>query len=150
MADNNAKRIRFNYLEGAFYFPSRLQLKALLIGLFHNEGHKVKMINYVFCSDAYLLAINREHLKHDTLTDIITFQYSQPDEPLLSEIYISLDRVKENAGSYATTFQDELRRVIIHGALHLCGYSDKTKKAQLNMRAREDHYLSLFVPRETK
>lgn len=150
MAKPDIKRIRFSYYDRSFYFPERSQLKANLIALFHKEALEVNAVNYNFCSDSYLLKLNITHLNHKTLTDIITFQYSSSKEPVLAEIYISIDRVKENARLYNASFLDELRRVIVHGALHLCGYADKTSKEALLMRTKENFYLECFVPRETK
>lgn len=121
--------------------------KHLVISWFSSalkkERKKGGEISFIFCSDEYLLQINRQHLKHDYYTDIITFDYSVKD--LLSgDIYISIDRVKENAGTYNVTFQQELLRVMIHGVLHLCGYKDKTTRDARLMREKEDYYLSLW------
>ncbi|HBK72240.1 MAG TPA: rRNA maturation RNase YbeY [Flavobacteriaceae bacterium] len=107
-----------------------------------NESYNEGDINYVFCSDEYLLEININHLNHNTLTDIITFNYNLGKQ-INTEIYISIDRVKENAESFNNTFTDELHRVIIHGILHLCGYKDKTQEEKSLMREKEDYYLSL-------
>lgn len=106
------------------------------------EGKSVGEISYIFCSDKYLHKINLEHLDHDTFTDIITFNYCEEDL-INSDIFISIDRIKENAISFKTTFDDELCRVIIHGILHLIGYDDKTDEDKLMMRAKEDFYLTL-------
>src|SRR5438045_9002892 len=116
MANPGIKKIRFFYFDRSFYFPGRNQLKASLIKLFQVEGIKLNTTNYNFCSDQYLLKINIIHLKHKTLTDIISFQYSTPAEPVLAEIYISIDRVKENARLYKTRFLNELYRVMLNGA----------------------------------
>src|SRR5215203_5691172 len=139
------KKIRFNFLDADFYFPRRTHLKQFLLGIFKSEGLSVDAINYIFCSDQYLLRINRTHLHHDTLTDIITFQYSLPDEPVLSDIYISIDRVSENAMTFQVAFLEELYRVMFHGALHLCGYTDKTKTNIKKMRAAESKYLIKYM-----
>lgn len=100
-------------------------------------------ITYIFCSDNYLHKINLEHLQHDTFTDIITFNYCI-EETINADIFISIDRVKENAVSFNNTFQNELSRVIIHGILHLVGYDDKSKLDKETMRSKEDFYLSLL------
>lgn len=105
------------------------------------ENCKEGEINYVFCTDNYLHDINVKFLDHDTLTDIISFDYSVGKE-LHGEIYISVDRVKENAADFDVAFEDELSRVIIHGILHYCGYKDKTTEDAELMRAKEDHYLT--------
>lgn len=135
-------RINFHYLVPSFYFPARSKTKALLHDLFKEEGFTVQSVNYIFCSDEYLLAINQAHLNHDTYTDIITFQYSGPSEAVLSDIYISVDRVKENSKNFKTPFVRELSRVILHGALHLCGYKDKTPSQIQEMRSKEEFYLN--------
>ena len=108
-----------------------------------NEGKSIGDINYVFCSDEYLYKINLEHLKHNSYTDIITFDYCF-ENVISSDIFISIDRVKDNAHSYNTTFQNELSRVMIHGVLHLIGYDDKTDSQKEMMRSKEDFYLSLL------
>jgi len=143
--------IHFHFLTQPFFFRRRKELKIFLLGLFKKEGKKIKDINYIFCTDKYLLSLNKTHLKHNTYTDIITFELSPKNENLIADIYISVERVKENAQSFVTSFEKELHRVIFHGALHLCGYTDKTKKQSQLMRLKEDENLGLyFVPRETK
>lgn len=107
------------------------------------EGYSLDELNYIFCSDKYLLGLNNHYLNHDEYTDIITFDHSFSKKSLNGEIFISIDRVKENTKTYKTSFRDELHRVMIHGVLHLCGYKDKTKVLQLKMRSREDYYLNL-------
>jgi len=139
--------IQFHYLDTSFRFPGRQQLKVFLLDLIRKEGEAVNHINYIFCTDDHLWEINRQYLKHDTYTDIITFHLHNKGEPLLSDIYISIDRVKENALLLNQPFQRELHRVIFHGALHLCGYTDKTKASQAEMRAREDWYLKKYFSR---
>lgn len=97
---------------------------------------EIGFVNFIFCSDNYLLDINRTYLHHNYYTDIITFPYK--DEPLESDIYISIDRVRDNARNFNVSFNSELRRVMAHGILHLCGFSDKSEKAQELMREEED------------
>jgi rRNA maturation RNase YbeY len=138
------QKIHFHYLVPPFHFPDRTKLKAFLLRLCKKEGAAVRQVNYIFCSDAYLLDINVRYLKHDTLTDIITFQLSEKDEALVSDIYISINRVRENARQFTTTFQKELHRVIFHGALHLCGYKDKTQEQSRLMRKKESFYLNAW------
>jgi len=121
----------------------RTRLKAFIESIFRREKKKLKSINYVFTSDQQLLKINREYLNHDYFTDIISFDLSE-GIATNAEVYISVDRVADNAKRIDTTFQSELHRVIFHGALHLCGYSDKTKKDVLVMRQKEDSYLALY------
>ena len=107
-----------------------------------NESKTLGEISYIFCSDEYLNKINIEHLDHDTYTDIITFNYCEGDL-INSDIFISIDRIKENAISFKNSFEDELSRVIIHGILHLVGYDDKTDDEKVVMRSKEDFYLTL-------
>ena len=150
MAEKLEQRIQFHYLVRRFYFPDRLRLKAFLAILLKKEGRHLDHINYIFCSDDYLLEINKEYLKHDTYTDIITFELSSKGEPLIADVYISIERIRENARTFGVSFLNELHRVIFHGALHLCGYGDKTNKARDTMRRLESSYLDrYFVSRAT-
>jgi probable rRNA maturation factor len=107
------------------------------------ERSSIEEINYVFCPDSYLLTLNQGFLKHNTLTDIITFDNSEGRGSLEGEIYISIDRVKENAAKYNVSFDDELCRVMIHGVLHLLGYKDKKPSEKALMRKKEEACLSL-------
>jgi len=101
-------------------------------------------LTYVFCSDDYLLDINRNFLQHDYYTDIITFDLSENNKQTIAEIYVSLDRIKDNAKTLETSPKDETLRVIFHGALHLCGYKDKSKADIKTMRAKEEYYIGLY------
>ena len=103
-------------------------------------------ISYVFCTDDYLLEKNIAYLDHDTLTDIITFDLSENEKELNAEMYISIDRIKENAGSLNIPYQEELHRVIFHGILHLCGFKDKSKEDVLLMRQKEQECLNQYTP----
>ena len=117
---------------------------------FGEVGRTIEQINYIFCDDAYLLEINQQFLQHDTLTDIITFELGPKSQPLISDVYISVERIKENAKLFKVKFERELHRVLFHGALHLLGYKDKTRADQEKMRAMEDAFLSeYFVSRNT-
>ena len=107
-----------------------------------SENHRLKLLNFIFCSDAYLLNINKEYLNHDTYTDIITFDNSDVEKEIAGDIFISIDRVEENAKELELDATEELHRVIIHGTLHLLGYSDKSKTLKAQMTDKEDHYLS--------
>lgn len=120
--------------------PNKRKIRELIELIFRKEKQKLGSLHYIFCSDEYLLQMNRDFLKHDYYTDIITFDLSS-DEATEGEIYISLDRVKDNALSFSQSYYKELLRVIIHGALHLCGYKDKTSNDVKMMRKIEDHYL---------
>jgi probable rRNA maturation factor len=149
MQARDEHKVRFHYQEVSFGFGHRRLLKQFILKIFKKEGRPVSGLDYIFCTDAYLLQMNETYLGHDTYTDIITFDLAGPGEPALAEIYISIDRVKENAVLFKASFKLELLRVIFHGALHLCGYKDKSKKDIRQMRKREDYYLALFVPRGT-
>lgn len=109
------------------------------------ENGKKEHINFIFCDDAYLLNINKEYLQHDTYTDIITFDLSTKPNQLLADIFISVERVAENAEKFKIDYEQELRRVMVHGVLHLLGYKDKSKKDQEHMRAKENEYLQKFI-----
>lgn len=108
------------------------------------ENCRLSFLNYIFCSDSYLHQINLEYLNHDTLTDIITFPYAAPPE-IAGDIFISIDRIRENADHLQVNFTDELHRVMIHGILHLCGYGDKTPAQKKEMTAKEEEALRLFI-----
>lgn len=137
-------KIRFHYLDVQFSFRQRSRRKEFLLSIFRREKKLVDSINYIFCTDEYLLSINQQYLKHDTYTDIVTFEISEPGAPVLSDIYISIDRVQENARLLEVTFTTELLRVMIHGVLHLCGYKDKSSVDKKVMTSKEDFYLKLL------
>lgn len=122
----------------------RSRLKDFLPLIFKKEKKQLAEIQYIFCSDDYLLGINKQYLDHDYYTDIITFDLSEPGKPINAEIYISVDRVRDNARSFGTSLKKELHRVIFHGALHLCGYRDKKQQEEQVMRKMEDQYLALY------
>ena len=108
-----------------------------------SENKKLGEINYIFCDDEYLTKINIEFLNHDTLTDIVSFDYSVGNE-INGDIFISIERVKENASVFNVSFNEELKRVMVHGLLHYCGYKDKTEADELLMRNKEDEKMKLF------
>lgn len=126
-----------------FSFEKETEIKAWIKKVLKQEGRTVGNISYLFCADGYLLKINRQFLKHNFYTDIITFDYSIKNR-VEGEIFISIDRVKENAKTFKQTFQKELLRTIIHGILHLCGYKDKTPGDSKRMRMKEDEALAMF------
>ena len=132
--------VRFNYADRKFNGVNKTILKNMVIRIFKEEELALKHIDYIFCSDEFLLNINRSALNHDYYTDIITFPLSNKNQPIVAEIYVSVDRVKDNATQLHQTFAQELSRVIAHGALHLCGYKDKTKKNITEIRSKEDYY----------
>lgn len=112
--------------------------------MFAIEGKSLSEITYVFCSDEYLLELNKSFLEHDYYTDIITFDLSEENDRVVGEVYISVDRVRDNAGQIGVSFNTELLRVVFHGALHLCGYKDKRPTDKVVMTAAEDKYLALY------
>ena len=146
-----ANKITFQYADRKLQVKNKTGIKSFAETLFSKEKASLKRVSYIFCSDDYLLDINKRFLKHDFYTDIITFGLSEKGEPVLAEIYISLDRVKDNAINMKKDFAEEVLRVIFHGVLHLCGYGDKTESEIKTMRAKEDFYIKQFhkVPRIT-
>ena len=138
------KKIHFYFIERQPTIRHRKKLKAFIEELFSHENKRLSALSYIICSDEYLLEINQKFLKHDFYTDVITFDLSSSKTDIEGEIYLSVDRIKENAKTEAVSFQEELHRVIFHGALHLCGYKDK-KSSEINlMRATEQKYLDLY------
>lgn len=126
-----------------FVLDHQMRLRTWIVNTIQSEGYQVGEILYVFCDDSYLHGINLEFLNHDTLTDIITFDYNV-DKEVNSEIYISIERVKENANDFGISFENELHRVMIHGILHLCGYKDESISEQKEIRSKEDKALVLL------
>lgn len=119
------------------------KLVSWIQATFSAEDRAYQGLNIIFCNDDFLLRLNKEHLHHDYYTDIITFEYQA--EPIQGELYISIDRVKENAKTQSIPFLNELHRVIIHGVLHLIGYGDKTAEEKDEMRKKEDYYLQQIL-----
>ena len=134
--------ISFHNQSIAFTLKHKLKLKQWVTLITEKEKHRVGIINYVFCNDDELLEINLKHLNHNTLTDIITFDYTEGNV-ISSDIFISIERVKDNATKFKVTFEEELHRVLIHGILHLCGYKDKSKIDAELMRKKENWALRL-------
>jgi probable rRNA maturation factor len=135
--------VKFFYEVSGFSLRNRTDLRCFIAQLFKNEGYVLDSLNYIFCSDKRLLKINRDYLKHDYYTDIITFDLSA-GPAITGEIYISRDRVRENAKTLGTSFKSELHRVIFHGALHLCGYGDNTAAQRKIMREKEDFLIGQY------
>ena len=133
--------VQFFYENTPFKLKQALKLKAWVKEAIQKEGFQLKSLSYVFCTDEDLLQRNIQFLNHKTLTDIITFDLSEEEGLIEGEIYISIDRVRENATKFSKTFEDELHRVLIHGVLHLAGYKDKKADQKAEMRKREDFYL---------
>jgi len=133
------------FFQKAISLKERGKLKSFIILLMKKEGYKPKDISIIFCTDEYLLDINKQNLNHNYFTDIITFDLTPKNEKeTTAEMYISTERVKINAKDYNTTISNELHRVIFHGILHLCGYKDKSKIDIKIMREKEAHYLGLY------
>ena len=125
-----------------FKLKNKAQVRQWINDTIIAEGYKLKELTYIFCSDAYLLQINQQYLDHDTYTDIITFDNSEEEGKITGDIFISIERIRENAQKFKVSEADELHRVIIHGALHLLGYQDKTAASKEKMTQKEDEYLS--------
>ena len=138
------QKIKFNSHDREPTLQNKSRLKKFIENLFKKEKIHLKGLAYIFCSDEYLIVINKEFLKHDFFTDVITFNLSSCRMETEAEVYISIDRVKDNAKRLKNPYKEELHRVIFHGALHLCGYNDKTKKDKLLMRLKEEEYLMWY------
>lgn len=131
------------YSETAFELSNKEQIKRWVSEIVKLESHELGEVNYIFCDDAYLHKLNIQFLNHDTLTDIISFDNSLGKQ-IHGEIYISIERVRENATTFSQSFKEELHRVIIHGILHFCGYKDKTEEEEQTMREKENSALKLL------
>lgn len=134
--------ISFNY-ECDFELPNEAAYEKWLHEVIISEGKKEGDINYIFCDDEYLLQMNIQYLDHDTLTDIISFDYTVGNE-IAGDIFISVVRVRENATDFNVTFDEELKRVMAHGVLHYCGYKDKSEDDEVLMRTKEEEKISMF------
>jgi rRNA maturation RNase YbeY len=138
--------ITFHTEDIVFTMKNKTRIKKWITQTIELKKRKAGVINFVFCSDSYLLEINKQYLKHDTFTDIITFDYSKEVKniPLSGDIFISIERIQENAATFSKTAENELHRVIIHGILHLLGYKDKTKDAKEQMTKQENACLRML------
>ena len=134
--------ISFNY-ETSFKLTNEIQIATWISEVILSENKKEGEINYIFCDDNYLLNLNNQYLNHDTLTDIISFDYSVGNE-LHGDIFISVERVEENAVDFSVGFEEELKRVLVHGILHYCGYKDKTEEQEQEMRQKENEKIKMF------
>ena len=134
--------ISFNY-ETGFEIENEAAYESWISLIIESEDKKEGDINYIFCDDEYLLEINQKYLDHDTLTDIISFDYSVGNE-LHGDIFISIERVKENAAEFGVSFESELNRVMAHGVLHYCGYKDKSEADEIVMRNKEEEKMRMF------
>lgn len=134
--------INFNY-ENEFSLENEEAIAKWLSDVISSENKSEGEINYIFCDDEYLHKINVEYLNHDTLTDIISFDYSLGNE-LNGDIFISVERVQDNANDFKVSFEEELKRVLVHGILHYCGYKDKGEEDEVLMRSKEDEKIAMF------
>ena len=137
-------KVRFFFQNTSFRFSERTRLKLFIADVFNVCGKKLECLNYIFCTDDYLFKINRKYLKHNFYTDIISFDLSENSKSINGEIYISIDRIKENAKSFKINTKQEFLRVVFHGALHLCGYRDKSIKEKERMREKETELLRTY------
>lgn len=137
--------ISFNQADSKVALANRVALKSFIEKRIKKEGFSIQTLTYVFCSDKYLLKMNKDFLSHNYYTDIISFDLSETPGNLIGEVYISVDRVKDNAKTHGTTLKEELHRVIFHGALHFCGYKDKKPADTIKMRQMEDAWLSAYM-----
>lgn len=132
----------YHHKEDVSFSPkNKLSLRKWITNAINNEGKKCGEISYIYCSDNYILELNKSSLNHDYYTDIITFDYVE-EEIISGDLFISVDRVEDNAKTQGVSFEDELHRVMIHGVLHLCGYGDKSDQEEKQMRNKEDYYLN--------
>jgi probable rRNA maturation factor len=134
--------INYNY-ESDFSLDNEEAISAWMTEVIESENKKEGEINYIFCDDKYLHKINLEYLNHDNLTDIISFDYTMGNQ-ISGDIFISVERVKDNAKDFKVSFETELRRVMAHGVLHYCGYKDKGDEDERLMRAKEEEKLAMF------
>jgi probable rRNA maturation factor len=136
--------IEFSFQDlNEFPFPDH-SFRKWIFNIIEAEEKEPGYLHYIFCSDEYLLKVNQDYLNHDTLTDIITFDYSDDFKNISGDIFISIDRIKDNAIEYHVGFLIELARVLGHGVLHICGYKDKTRTQKAIMRSKENHYIGLI------
>ena len=132
-----------NFFTETEFIINEDEFNSWLLSVIASEGKNLGEINYIFCDDAYLLSINQQYLDHDTYTDIISFDTSEGND-LSGDIFISVERIKENAQQFNVSVDDELKRVLAHGILHFCGYKDKTDDEAKLMREKEDEKLKMF------
>lgn len=136
-------KIYFFLEEVSYTLKHKRNIRSWIIQTAENEEYKIGTLNYIFTNDEILVQLNKEYLRHFTLTDIITFDLSESSGIISGDIYISVDRARENAKEYKGTLTSEIRRLMIHGVLHLMGYKDKTSAEREQMRVKEEYYLSL-------
>lgn len=134
-------KINFFTEDITYTLKQKTKIRAWITATIKEEGYALEELNFILCSDAYLLRINQDYLQHDDYTDVITFDNAEALKTILGDIFISIDRIKENAKQFQSTTETELCRIMIHGTLHLLGYKDKTKAAKTQMTTKEDYYL---------
>jgi probable rRNA maturation factor len=134
--------IYYNNIDNKYIIKEKRKINSWIKLCIAKEGKEINTISFNLCSDEYILQLNNEALQHDYYTDIITFELNEKNEPIEGDIYISIDRVKDNAKTLKIPFITELQRVLIHGVLHLCGYKDKSTKEEKQMREKENYYLN--------
>src|SRR4051812_29981952 len=132
------QKIHFFSEDISYTLKDKAKVRQWVLETIIAENHSLKELNFIFCSDGYLLNINKQYLDHDTLTDIVTFDNSEVDGVILGDIFISVDRTRENASTFQVSEMDEIHRVIIHGTLHLLGYKDKSKADKNRMTEKEN------------
>src|SRR5690606_23794641 len=138
----NMSKVYFFSEDTDFRLKQKIAVRQWIKETARTEGFRTGELNVIFCSDTYLLALNKQYLSHDTFTDIVTFSNNNHAHTLSGDVFISIDRVRENAAKFGVDERDELHRVIIHGILHLCGYGDKGRGEKKRMTEKEDFYLS--------
>lgn len=141
---NKKSPVQFHFLTSCS-LQNRGRLKIFILSVFKKEKKPLEQLSIIFCDDSYLLGLNRRFLHHNFYTDILSFPLSNANQQLIAEIYISVDRVRENARSYGSTLKVELHRVIFHGVLHFCGYKDKSAADKKTMRTQENKYLNRYL-----
>ena len=144
MRPANRSKVFFFLNDVTLNLTHRKNLRRFIEDSIVKEGMKVESVSYIFCTDSFLLKLNRQFLKHNSYTDIITFNMPEKKDLIKADVFISVDRVRENAKRIGVTITSELHRVIFHGALHLCGYRDKTQSEKKVMRKLEDEWLSRY------
>lgn len=140
--DEDEERIQFHFEDTEFELLYPARLRQWIEQVIARESCILQTVSFIFCSDDYLYDLNVQYLSHDTLTDVITFPYLKPPH-IEGDIFISADRIRDNAGEFGVSFEQELHRVMIHGILHLCGYSDKTDADKAAMTQKEDEALGV-------
>lgn len=140
------KKINFYFINCKYNIRDRKGIKEAIAHLIRKERRELTSLNCIFCSDAYLLEMNKKYLKHNYFTDVLTFDMSNQKEKIEGEIYISIDRVLDNARNMNVSQREELCRIVFHGTLHLCGYSDKKRADKKLIRKKENEYLAHYLP----